>query len=300
MTKNNLRINKMFPVRLVFLIDILLTSISFVLSYFLCSLILPDIWNHGMLIQLPIIVALTSFIFLFIGIYKGYVKYNTVREVYSIFNAICLANILTIVLVVVNGKLFMEKDLMVPLSIIIVHSILSFSALAISRYLYKFFTLKISKQVQNSSILVYNNALGVKKLKSMISLLEERNGGNDQFLVLNSEHFVKRFSDKYISKIDSWYIHEDLLGNNNDDYMEFIDKILNKSESVYLVNLITKDLDSSQYELTLIDLNKNGVLVNRKLRSGENKVLHDQKVSVNENLTIPIGNNSNFLNQQSV
>lgn len=253
-----------------------------------------------MLIQLPIIVALTSFIFLFIGIYKGYVKYNTVREVYSIFNAICLANILTIVLVVVNGKLFMEKDLMVPLSIIIVHSILSFSALAISRYLYKFFTLKISKQIQNSSILVYNNDLEVKKLKSMISLLEERNGGNDQFLVLNSEYFVKRFSDKYISKIDSWYIHEDLLRNNNDEYMEFIDKILNKGETVYLVNLITKDLDSSQYELTLIDLNKNGVLANKKLRSGENKILDDQKVSASENLTIPIGNNSNFLNQQSV
>lgn len=134
----------------------------------------------------------------------------------------------------------------------------------------------------------------------MISLLEERNGGNDQFLVLNSEHFVKRFSDKYITKIDSWYIHEDLLRNNNDEYMEFIDKILNKSETVYLVNLITKDLDSSQYGLTLIDLNKNGVLANKKLRSGENKVLDDQKVSVNENLTIPIGNNSNFLNQQSV
>ncbi|MFN3136168.1 MAG: hypothetical protein ACE37L_00675 [Allomuricauda sp.] len=300
MTKNNLRINKMFPVRLVFIIDILLTSVSFVLSYFLCSLILPDIWKHGMLIQLPIIVALTSLIFLFIGIYKGYVKYDTVREVYSIFNAICLANILTIILVVVNGKLFMEKDLMVPLSIIIVHSILSFSALAISRYTYKYITLKVSKHIKNSSVLVYNNTMEVKKLKSMISLLEERNGENNQFLVLNSDHFVKRFSDKYISKVDSWYIHEDLLRTDDDQYMEFIDRILNQNETVYLVNLV-KTSESSEYELTLINVNENGILVEKERKLKERKkVFTEQKASVNENLTIPIGNNPNFLNQQSV
>jgi len=301
MTKNNLRINKMFPVRLVFIIDVLLTSMSFVLSYFLCSLILPDIWNHGMLIQLPIIVALTSLIFLFIGIYKGYVKYNTVREVYSIFNAICLANILTIVLVVVNGKLFMEKDLMVPLSIIIVHSIVSFSALAISRFLYKYFTLRISKRVKKSSILVYNNTLEVKKLKSMISLLEERNGASEHFLVLNSKHFAKKLSDTYISKIDSWFLHEDLLKKENDEqYMDFIDRILNKNEAVYLVNLVPSESAPSKYELTLIDINKKGALADKKQKINETPVLTDQKASVNQNLTIPIGNNSNFINQQSV
>ncbi|MDF0717408.1 hypothetical protein PY092_14685 [Muricauda sp. 334s03] len=300
MTKNNLRINKMFPVRLVFIIDILLTSVSFVLSYFLCSLILPDIWSHGMLIQLPIIVALTSLIFLFIGIYKGYVKYSTVREVYSIFNAICLANILTIVLVVVNGKLFMEQDLMVPLSIIIVHSIVSFTALALSRYLYKYFTFRASKHIKDSAVLVYNNTLEVKKLKSMISLLEERNGENNQFLVLNSEHFVKRFSDKYMSKFTSWYIHEDLLKNDDDQYMEFIDKILNNNETVYLVNLVANSSESIKYQLTLINVNENGVLINKNQKIQDPKIHTEQKTSANENLTIPIGNNPNYLNQQSV
>lgn len=126
-----------FPLGVVFFLDLFLTALSFVISYGLCSLILPDLSSHGMLIQLPIIVALSSLIFLYIGIYNGIVKADRIREVYSIFNAICLANILTIVLVVINGKLIMEEDLMVPLSIIIVHSILSFSALVASRWLYK-------------------------------------------------------------------------------------------------------------------------------------------------------------------
>jgi len=125
-------------------------AVSFVLSYYLCSLILPDIWSHGMLMQLPIIVALTSFIFLFIGMYKGYVKYDKVREVYSIFNAICLTNILTIILVVVNGQLFAENNLMVPLSIIVVHSILSFTALVASRYSFKYFASARSKLYDSS------------------------------------------------------------------------------------------------------------------------------------------------------
>ncbi|GLU44906.1 hypothetical protein Musp01_25300 [Muricauda sp. NBRC 101325] len=246
-----------------------------------------------MLIQLPIIVALTSLIFLFIGIYKGYVKYDTVREVYSIFNAICLANILTIVLVVVNGKLFMETELMVPLSIIIVHSILSFSALAISRYLYKYITLKVFNQIKNSSVLVYDNTLSVKKLKSLIALLEERNGENNHFLVLNSEHFVKRFSDKYISKIDSWYIHEDLLNSENEEYMKFMDKILNKNELVYLVNLVPSEESDSKYELTLINVNENGILSKRKQIYMENQVYKEAQVNANQNLTIPLASSSN-------
>lgn len=128
---------KLFPIGLVFFIDVLLTAFSFMLSYALCSYIVPDISSQTMLVQLPIVVAITSMIFLFIGIYKGVVKYDRIREVYSIFNAICLANILTIVLVVINGKMVVENDLMVPVSIIIVHSVLSFSALVASRFLYK-------------------------------------------------------------------------------------------------------------------------------------------------------------------
>lgn len=135
-SKSNVQ-EKLFPISLLFFIDALLTAFSFIVSYALCSYILEDISAHSMLIQLPVVVSLTSIIFLFIGIYKGIVKTNGLQEVYSIFNAICLANILTIILVVVNGKLILEQDLMVPLAIIIVHSILSFTALVVSRILYK-------------------------------------------------------------------------------------------------------------------------------------------------------------------
>ena len=142
--ENNLQ-EKLFPISLLFFIDAILTACSFIISYALCSYILDDINAHSMLIQLPIIVSITSIIFLFIGIYKGIVSTSRLNEVYSIFNAICLANILTIVLVVVNGKLIMEENLVVPLAIIIVHSILSFTALVASRFLYKNLVVRLIK-----------------------------------------------------------------------------------------------------------------------------------------------------------
>jgi FlaA1/EpsC-like NDP-sugar epimerase len=172
---------KLLPISILFFIDALLTAFSFVVSYGLCSYILDDISTHSILIQLPIVVSLTSIIFLFIGIYKGFVKTSGLQEVYSIFNAICLANILTIVLVVINGKLILEEDLMVPLSIIIVHSILSFTALVISRLLYKILVRKVVIQTE-----VLKNVLLVHEFEtnhSGLILLEKLLFENDRQVV---------------------------------------------------------------------------------------------------------------------
>lgn len=197
MKKITTKSEKTFPVRLVFLLDIVLTALSFVASYFICSLILPDLGGHAMLVQLPIVVALTSIIFLAIGIYKGYVKFTKIREVYSIFNAICITNILTIVLVVVNGTLFMEKNLMVPLSIIIVHSILSFSVLVISRYAYKYASRfnKAANSAKSKLVFAHTSLLSVSQREATEQCLknayyqkeEDKEQSEIVFLKLNLE-----------------------------------------------------------------------------------------------------------------
>lgn len=254
MTKNILYTNELFPVRLVFLIDILLTGISFILSYFLCSFILPDIWSHGMLIQLPIIVALTSLIFLFIGIYKGYVNYDKVREVYSIFNAICLTNILTIILVVVNGKLFMEEELMVPLSIIVVHSILSFIAMAASRYIYKRVTASKSKLLnkQEHIVFIYNNDIKNGKIKTVLSLLKKMDGKAQELVPFNDfESFKEIFASNHKnSLIQGYFIYKDSAQQNSICY-KWLTETLSSSKPVYLVDLKFENKALEQNELLL-------------------------------------------------
>ncbi|NAS11510.1 SDR family NAD(P)-dependent oxidoreductase [Poritiphilus flavus] len=141
MTKNKRRTitQRVNSVGLIFIIDIILTAVSFIASYGICTSIWPELRGDKMLIQLPVIIAISCLIFLAIGTSKGFVKYDRVTEVYKIFNAICLANVLTIVLIVVHGSVVMDSDnsFLIPLSIIIVHSFLSFAALVASRYLYR-------------------------------------------------------------------------------------------------------------------------------------------------------------------
>lgn len=253
LSNNNVR-EKLFPISLLFFIDALLTALSFILSYALCSYIVEDINAHSMLIQLPIVVSLTSLIFLFIGIYKGFVKTNGLQEVYSIFNAICLANILTIVLVVVNGKLILEDDLMVPLSIIIVHSILSFSALVLSRILYKNLVNNLVKRNAEFINVLFVHDINDKddKLFALEQFFLDK--GRQVSIMLNSNIFnFERELLKIIS--DNPNIQEiHILENPRNGQIDLnrLEVILSQDIPIYKVDsdLFNKDSYSNGFEAT--------------------------------------------------
>lgn len=219
---------KLFPIGLVFFIDVLLTALSFIASYALCSYILPDLNSHTMLLQLPVIVAITSLIFLFIGIYKGYVKYDRLREVYSIFNAICLSNILTIVLVVINGKLVMENDLMIPLSIIIVHSVLSFSALVASRFLYKKINARINSNYKTFSkaLLITTELLDDNGVIALRSRADEANKNIFNILHYNQMTDLANINEAYVkqNKISEIIIYD--KGTSKSTFFEILEKVV--------------------------------------------------------------------------
>ncbi|MBT2163188.1 polysaccharide biosynthesis protein [Zobellia barbeyronii] len=122
---------------LVLAIDVVMIAISFVLSYIIRFNLTLDFDLDKLFVQLPIIslIALASFVFT--GSYKGVVRHTGVRDVYNIFNAICLSSILLISMVLFNRELGVFENFTVPLGIIIIHSLLSFVALTASRYVFK-------------------------------------------------------------------------------------------------------------------------------------------------------------------
>lgn len=164
MIKNNQKVNnqQLSSIGLIFLIDITLTAISFVVSYLICTNIWPELSEQQILFQLPVVIAVTSLIFLFIGYTKGVVKYDRTNDVYTIFNAICLANILTIVLVVIHSKVVTnnENSFLIPLSIIIVHSLLSLISLVASRFLFNIFDSSSNDNDLSKSKILIGGALG--------------------------------------------------------------------------------------------------------------------------------------------
>ena len=138
---------------LVLVIDIGLVFISFILSYLIRFNLTLNFDTENLFLQLPVICGVALIAFLATGSYKGVVRHTGVRDVYNIFNAICLFSILAITLVIINRQVGMVRGFTIPLSIIIIHSLISFIALTASRYVFKamFFNLvkkfKVTKNV---------------------------------------------------------------------------------------------------------------------------------------------------------
>jgi FlaA1/EpsC-like NDP-sugar epimerase len=122
---------------LVLLIDLVTVGLSFILSYLIRFNLTLDFEVGRLLVQLPWILIASLIAFMAVGSYKGVVRHTGVRDVYNIFNAICLSSILVIFLVITNRQLNYLPSFTIPLSIIIINSLISFVALTASRYVFK-------------------------------------------------------------------------------------------------------------------------------------------------------------------
>tara|TARA_R110002012_G_scaffold283304_2_gene473563 strand:- start:5009 stop:6967 length:1959 start_codon:yes stop_codon:yes gene_type:complete len=142
---------------LVLLIDIAIVSMSFILSYFILFNLTLNFDVDKLFLQLPVVACISLIAFLMIGSYKGVVRHTGVRDVYNIFNAICLFSIITILLVVANRKFMVVDAFTVPLTIIIIHSLLSFIGLTASRYIFKalYQSLILSGAYTTKNVLIY-------------------------------------------------------------------------------------------------------------------------------------------------
>ncbi len=141
---------------LVLAIDITLVTIAFVLSYLIRFNLTLDFDISKLFIQLPVVALIALVSFLFTGSYKGVVRHTGVRDVYKIFNAICLSSILTIFLVILNKQYDLISDFTIFLGIIIIHSLVSFIILTASRYVFKSLYFNLVKKFKiTKNVLIY-------------------------------------------------------------------------------------------------------------------------------------------------
>lgn len=141
---------------LVLAIDIGIIFVSFILSYFIRFNLTLNFDTDRLFIQLPLVCGFALIAFLFTGSYKGVVRHTGVRDVYNIFNAVCFSSILIIILVIVNRQTKLVEGFTIPLSIIIIHSLISFTALSASRYVFKaVFYSFVNKYKVSKNVLIY-------------------------------------------------------------------------------------------------------------------------------------------------
>lgn len=156
------------PKWLVLFIDLFILSICFIAAYIIRFNLTFNFDSGKLAIQLPVVIFFSLVAFLFTGSYKGLVRHTGVKDVYNVFNAICLSSVFIITAVLINRQFDMMENFTIPLSIIIIHSLLGFIGLTGFRYLFKSiynsvlaFDLEVSRNVLiygagESGILTYN------------------------------------------------------------------------------------------------------------------------------------------------
>lgn len=171
---------------LVLAIDLTLITISFILSYIIRFNLTLNFDTERLLYQIPLVVFISLLAFLVTGSYKGVVRHTGVRDVYNIFNAICLASILAIVLVILNRQFNIISGFTIPLSIIIIHSLIGFVVLTASRYIFKtlyynvLHSFKVNKNVLiygagESGIITFNVLTSTDKPVKVVGYIDDDN-----------------------------------------------------------------------------------------------------------------------------
>ncbi len=130
-------VNRFASKWLVLAVDTISISVSFFLSYCIRFNLSFDFEINWLLIQMPLVAVISIISFLIVGSYKGVVRHTGVRDVYNLFNAICLSSIIMITMVLINKEFVIIENFTIPLGIIVIHSLLGFIALTASRYIFK-------------------------------------------------------------------------------------------------------------------------------------------------------------------
>ncbi|MFH6603624.1 polysaccharide biosynthesis protein [Maribacter algicola] len=142
---------------LVLIIDIISSCIAFVLAYCIRFNLSFDFDVEKLYIQLPVVAIISAIAFLIVGSYKGVVRHTGVRDVYNVFNAVCLSSIIMIAVVLINKEFGFFPDFTIFLSIIIIYSLLAFIGLTASRYMFKalYNSYAIRDLKVNKNVLIY-------------------------------------------------------------------------------------------------------------------------------------------------
>jgi len=142
---------------LVLAIDVTSSCLAFVLAYCIRFNLTFNFEVEDLYVQLPVVATISAIAFLIVGSYKGVVRHTGVRDVYNVFNGICLSSILMIALVLINKEFKFFPSFNIFLSIIIIYSLLAFIGLTASRYMFKalYNSYAVRDLKVNKNVLIY-------------------------------------------------------------------------------------------------------------------------------------------------
>lgn len=200
---------------LVFGIDLILIVVTFFIAYFIRFNFTLNFDLNQFLIQIPLILFMGVASFLLIGSYKSVIRHTGFTDVLNVFKSILLLAVMSIAFVLVNRVFGFISDFTIPLSIVVIHALLSFVVLSGSRLIFKiaYKTLKC-KLIETKNVLIYG--AGESGIITYNALL---NNTSFEYHVVGFIDDDKKKWNKHIngvkilpySKISKAYINQNLI-----------------------------------------------------------------------------------------
>jgi len=286
-------LNKYASRWLVLCIDIFLVCFSFILAYSIRFNISFD-FNTGLLLyQVPLIIMLSLGSFLAVGSYKGIVRHTGTKDAFNVFLGVTIVS-LTIGFVVVLNQLFkINSNFTIPISIILIHYLVTVFVLILSRYIFKSFYEVLSTELNAiTNALIYG--AGEAGIITYGALNRDRQNNYDILGFIDDDpnkinkkiDRIKIFSFSKINEtyIDRYDISEVIISTQKikpSRLLEITDKLLALNVKVKivppLVTWIDGDLKANQIKQVNIDdlLDRKQIFIDNPIvqREVNNKVI---------------------------
>jgi FlaA1/EpsC-like NDP-sugar epimerase len=226
---------------LVFGIDITIVLITFLVAYLIRFNFTFNFDFTQFLIQLPLLAIVASFSFLIIGSFKSVIRHTGFTDVVNLFKSIVIISITTAILVLANRIFDFKEGFTIPLSIIVMHALLSFVVLVASRLVFKMGYKHLKCQFKlTKRVLIYGAAdSGIVTYNALVS------NSNTTFQVIA---FIDDNPKKMGKKINGIAILNHMQITNAYIYNNNIDEIVVASQTVKaerLISLVDKLVESN-------------------------------------------------------
>ena len=220
---------------LVLAIDLVTVVITFLLAYLIRFNFTLDFDKTQLFVQLPIVIFIASISFLSIGSYKSIIRHTGLTDVINLFKSVTLMTFMAIFIVVSNRITELIPMFTIPLSILVIHALLSFLVLSSSRFLFKgLYRYAKCRLVNSKKILIYGagdsglvtyNALvnNVKTIFEVVAFIDD-----------NEKKFGKKIDG--VPVLSSKNISHAYLKINGIEEIVVSTKHLDTSKLIYLID----------------------------------------------------------------
>ncbi|MCL6295013.1 polysaccharide biosynthesis protein [Jejuia spongiicola] len=157
-------------------IDLAIVLLTFFATYLVRFNFTLNFDINQFLFQLPFLFIIATFSFLVIGSFKSVIRHTGFTDVVNLFKSVALMSLLSIVFVLFNRITNIIPEFTIPLSIIVMHALLSFVTLSASRLLFKM-TYKYlkCKLVSSKRVLIYGaGESGIITYNALVNNLSSR------------------------------------------------------------------------------------------------------------------------------